>query len=270
MTTADSACARAWCLGLIASFKALELSKGRRRPVILDPRSFFIAALPLFGYLMFGDGGDGIRGTAPHLMRDVDPHLVLAGRSSWRDDEGQLRVHLDQLTQAGTDADSRYYGACFWRAGPLPLYVPYTGENRVDACAALGITIRAQVHQMIVPAPSQLLLRPIPAGGWALELLSQVEGRPIPADEMIAPLPFPAAVPVLRAMGVPAGPPLPGLGLKYKALAFLERRMSPEHAIPDQWPPPPAPTQPDLTTGCDGTKCLPARPPGQRADRPAQ
>jgi hypothetical protein len=267
MTTAD---ARAACLGLIASFKALELSKGRRHPVILDPRSFFTAALPLLGYLMFDDGGDGTRGAAPHLMRDVDPHLVLAGRSSWRDDEGQLRVQLDQLTQAGTDADSRYSGACFWQAGPLPLYVPYTGENRVDACAALGITIRAQVHQMIVPGPTQLRLRPIRAGGWALELLSQVEGRQIPADDMIAPLPFPAAVPLLRAMGVPAGPPLPGFGLKYKAFAFLERRLSPEHAIPDQRPPPPAPTRPDLTTGCDGTKCLPTRLPGHPETGPAQ
>jgi hypothetical protein len=76
---------------------------------------------------------------------------------------------------------------------------PYTGENRVDAHAALGITIRAQVHPIIVTAPSQLRLRPVRVGGWALELLSQVEDRKILPEEMIAPLPFPAAIPVLRA-----------------------------------------------------------------------
>lgn len=267
MTAADPAAARAACLSLIASFKRLELSMERRRPVILDPRRFFMAALPLFEDLIFDDGGEGIGGTAPHLMRDVDPHLVLAGRSCWRDDEGQLRVRLDQLAQAEASADSRYYGACFWQAGPLPLYVPYTGENRVDACAALGVTIRAQVHQMRVPAPSQLRLRPIRAGGWALELLSQAEGRQFqPAEgEMIAPLPFAAAVPVLRAYGVPTGPPLPGLGLKHKAVALLERHMGGEPAYPGHWPPPPAPARGDLTTECDGTRCLPGRPPNRPA-----
>jgi hypothetical protein len=44
---------------------------------------------------------------------------------------------------------------------------PYTGGNRVDACAALGVTIRAQVHQMVLAAPSQLGLRPIRAGRLA-------------------------------------------------------------------------------------------------------
>ena len=260
--TADSASRQA-CLGLIASFKKAEAAacRRRRRPVILDPRRFFIAAMPLFEYLMFSDDdGEEAGSAAPHLMRDVDPHLVLAGRSCWRDSQGDLRVELDQLDQAHVSADSRYYGACFWQAGPLPLYIPYTGENRVDACAALGTTIRAQVHPMIVPAPSQLRLRPIRASGWALELLSPVEGREIPPEEMIAPLPFPAAIPVLRAYGVPDGPLLPGLGLRHKMNAFLDRREGLEPAIPEQWPPPPAPAQPDLTTGCDGTKCLPARP----------
>ncbi len=262
MTAADSAGARAACLRLIASFKAAESSaeRWRRRPVILDPRRFFIAAMPLFEYLMFSDEGEGVGGAAPHLMREVDPHLVLAGRSCWRDGEGQLRVQLDELARAGDSADSMYYGACFWQAGPLPLYIPSTGENRIDAHAALGITIRAQVHPMIVPAPSQLRLRPVRAGGWALELLSQVEGRKIQPEEMIAPLPFPAAIPVLRAYGVPDGSPLPGLGLGHKLYAFLGRYEGLRPAIPDQWPPPPAPKRPDLTTGCDGTKCLPARP----------
>jgi len=172
-----------------------------------DPRPapIFIAAVPLFEYLMFSGDAAGADGTAPHLMRDVDPHLVLAGRSCWRDDEGELRLQLDGLAQADAGADSRYYGACFWQAGPLPLYIPYTGENRVDACAAIGRTIRAQVHPMIVPAPSQLRLRPIRAGGWALELLGRVEGRTIQPEQMIAPLPFPSAVPVLRAYGGPCG-----------------------------------------------------------------
>jgi len=105
---------------------------------VLDPRRFFTAAFPLFEYLLFEERGEGTRGSAPHLMRDVDPHLVLAGRSCWRGDDGQLRVDLKQLARAGAAADSRYYGARFWQAGPLPLYIPYTGENRVDACAAQG------------------------------------------------------------------------------------------------------------------------------------
>jgi hypothetical protein len=205
-----------------------------------------------------GDGGG--RSAAPHLMRDVDPHLVLAGRSSWRDGQGELRVRLDQLARADAGADSRYYGACFWQAGPLPLYIPYTGENRVDACAALGITIRAQVHPMVVPAPSQLRLRPVRAGGWALELLSPVGGRTIHPENMITPLPFPAAIPVLRAYGVPIGPPLPGPGLRYRAAALVDRRAGLQRADPGTWPPPPAPARPDLATGCDGTRCLPARP----------
>jgi hypothetical protein len=225
------------------------------------PAPVFIAAMPLFEYLMFRSNAAGADGTAPHLMRDVDPHLVLAGRSCWRDDEGVLRLQLDELAQADAGADSRYYGACFWQAGPLPLYIPYTGENRVDACAAIGRTIRAQVHPMIVPAPSQLRLRPIRAGGWALELLSRVEGRTIQPEQMIAPLPFPAAVPVLRAYGVPVGAPLPGLGLQFKADALLERRMALQPAIPDQWPLPPVPARPDLKTECDGTRCLPDRSP---------
>ncbi len=236
MTAADSAGARAACLRLITSFKAAESSAEhwRRRPVILDPRRFFIAAMPLFECLMFSDEGEGVHGAAPHLMREVDPHLVLAGRSCWRDGEGQLRVQLDQLARVGASADSMHYGACFWQAGSLPLYIPHTGENRVDAHAALGITIRAQVHPMIVPAPSQLRLRPVRSGGWALELLSQVEGRKIQPEEMIAPLPFPAAVQVLRAYGVPDGPPLPGLGLGHKLYAFLGRREGLWPAVPEQ------------------------------------
>ena len=259
MTAADPAAARAACLGLIASFRALEMSAERRRrsPVIFNPRSFFMAALPLFEYLVFGGNSNG--GSAPHLMRDVDPHLVLAGRSCWRDESGQLQVRLDKLADAMTAADNRYHGACFWQAGDLPLYVPYTGESRVDACAALGITIRAQVHPMIVPAPGQLRLRPIRAGGWALELLSQVRGRQIPADGMIAPLPHLAALPVLRAYGVPAGPPLPGLGLRYKAQALLEQHDVPWLTVPERRPPPPAPQVPDLASECDGTKCQPGR-----------
>ncbi len=111
-----------------------------------------------------------------------------------------------------------------------------------------------------MPAPSQLRLRPVRSGGWALELLSQVEGRKIQPEDMIAPLPFPAAVQVLRAYGVPDGPPLPGLGLGHKLDAILGRREGLWPAVPEQWPPPPAPKRPDLTTGCDGTKCLPTRP----------
>ena len=61
MTAADPAGARAACLHLIASFKAAESSaeRWRRRPVILDPRQFFIAAMPLFEYLMVSDEGEG-------------------------------------------------------------------------------------------------------------------------------------------------------------------------------------------------------------------
>src|SRR5258708_31445965 len=123
MVAADSAATRRVCLELIASCKALEraASRRRRRPVVLDPRRFFMTAFPLFESLLFEETITGVRGTAPHLMRDVDPHLVLAGRSCWRGDDGQLQVDIEQLAQASAEADSRYYGASFWQAGPLPL-----------------------------------------------------------------------------------------------------------------------------------------------------
>jgi hypothetical protein len=145
---------------LIASFKAVELAaiRRRRRPMVLEPRRFFMIAFPLFEYLLFVETIADVRGTAPNLMRDVDPHLVLAGRSCWRRDDGQLQVDLERLAQANIEADSRYYGACFWQAGPLPLYIPATGENRVDACAALGVTIRAQVTCVVVVRESLTLL----------------------------------------------------------------------------------------------------------------
>jgi hypothetical protein len=268
MAAADPALSRGACLELIASFRALERAarRRRRRPVALNPRRFFMTAFPLFEYLLFEETIADVRGTAPHLMRDVDPHLVLAGRSCWRGDDGQLQIDLQQLAQANDDADSRYYGACFWQAGPLPLYVPATGENRVEACAALGVTIRAQVHPMLVPEPCQLRLRPVRMGGWALELLSPVEGRSIAPEMSIRALPFSAAVPVLRTYGVPTGPPIPGLGLHYKISGLFDRYIESQEADPGQWPPPPIPAQPDLATRCDGTQCLPARPNPTRPD----
>jgi hypothetical protein len=225
-----------------------------------------MTAFPLFEYLLFEETIADVRGTAPQLLRDVDPHLVLAGRSCWRGDDGQLQVDLEQLAQANTEGDSRYYGACFWQAGPLPLYIPATGENRVDASAAMGVTIRAQVHPMVVPAPSQLRLRPVRTGGWALELVSPVEGRSIAPDTTIQPLPFPAAIPVLRIYGVPIGSPVAGLGLRYKISALIDRHLESQEARPGQWPPPLMPVQPDLMTQCDGTRCLPDRPDPVRPD----
>ncbi|HEY3958643.1 MAG TPA: hypothetical protein VGM53_35215 [Streptosporangiaceae bacterium] len=182
MTPDPAAQLRGVCMDFIAAFKTLERAASRRRLVTLDARVFFQAALPLFEYLMFED-------SRPPQVQEVDPHLVLAARSRWRDSQGRLQFTLEQLVQAEASADSRYDGACFWQAGPLPLYVPYTGESRVEASAALGLAVRAQVHQMIVPAPTQL--RPVRAGGWALELLGQVPGRGIgtPGPDMIRPLP---------------------------------------------------------------------------------
>ena len=59
---------------------------------------------------------------------------------------------------------------------------------------------------------------------------------------MIAPLPYLAALPILRAYGVPADPPVPGIGLRHKARALLERR-GPSRQATAEWPPP-APAHP--------------------------
>lgn len=208
MAAADSTDIRAAGRELIASFKALELAASRRRrPVMLDPRRFFMAAFPLFEYLVFEEQGEGTRGSAPHLMREVDPHLVLAGRSCWRSDDGQLRVDLNELARADATADSRYYGACFWQAGALPLYITATGENRVDACAALGVSIRAQVHPMLARA------LPVPAAahprGRVGARTAQHRSGPLDHpghDDRAAAVP-PRPSPYSRPTGCPPGRP---------------------------------------------------------------
>ncbi|MGD0373635.1 MAG: hypothetical protein ABSB01_03475 [Streptosporangiaceae bacterium] len=77
---------RAACLGLIAAFKAMERKSVRRRfgRATLDTRRFAMAALPPFEYMLYG------KDMQPRV-EDVDPHLVLASRSRWRGDDGQLK-----------------------------------------------------------------------------------------------------------------------------------------------------------------------------------